>query len=67
MSNIELLSEEIRAIAQGVRRLMKDTQLKEKTIILLIRESIPVGSRPTIAEVKAVLTAAENLEKEYLK
>lgn len=67
MSNIELLSEEIRAIAQGVRRLMKDTQLKEKTIILLIRESIPVGARPTIAEVKAVLAAAENLEKEYLK
>lgn len=67
MSNIELLSEEIRAIAQGVRRLMKDTQLKEKTIILLIRESIPVGTRPTIAEVKAVLAAAENLEREYLK
>lgn len=65
--SIELLHEEIRVIAQAVRKLRIDSHLKDSTLCMLIREACPQRDRPTLKQIKMVLDAAENLEKEYLK
>lgn len=52
----------INAIAETIRRLMNG-RLKEEAIIILIKESLPKGSKLEKAQIKAVLDAAMNLNR----
>lgn len=67
MSNLETLSEEIRTIAAAVREMRRSTKLRDSTLHMLIREACPQKERPSLRQIKMILDAAENLEKEYLK
>lgn len=58
----EQFAEEISKISDAVNKLLA-TRLKFDTIVLLVSHASKVGKR----DVEAVLLAAANLEKNYLK
>lgn len=68
---IEVMAESVRAISQGVKKLLAGP-LSDKAIVLLIQNAAPsVGRYPTrkigTVEVRAVLEGIESLERVYLK
>lgn len=63
---VEILAEHIKAISEGVKKLMAGP-LNEKAIVLLIQHAIPGTAGVRVTDIRAVLNALENLERVYLK
>lgn len=61
-----IIAERIEMIAEAMRRIVAG-RLKEETIIILIRESLPRGSKLSKEDIKAVLDAIKNLDKQYTR
>lgn len=58
----ELMAEQLQQISDSVKTLMRG-RLTEKAIIILIRELLPHGMKLGPNQIKAVLDAAQNLDK----
>jgi len=66
---IEIMAEHIKAISDGVKKLM-DGPLNKRAIFLLIQNATPTfkgGAKISITEIRAVLDGIESLESVYLK
>lgn len=64
IDDLEILASSITAVAEGARRL-KASRLKDRAILLLIRDSIP--GKLGLGDIQTVLDAAANLDVRYLK
>lgn len=67
------ITEQITAVSQGFKRLM-NSRLAKRTILLLIHDAIPAGTRgngkygkPGINDIERVINAAMTLEARHLK
>ena len=65
VEDLELLASSIVQVAEGARRL-KASRLKERAVVLLIRDSI-TGGKLALKDIQAVLDAAATLDIRYLK
>lgn len=65
-ATIETMSDAIYEIAKSARAL-RQTRLRDETLIQLIQWGIPVKDRPTLKQIALVLDACENLDRENLK
>lgn len=64
--DLEILASSIVAVAEGARRL-KASRLKDRAILLLIRDSIPGTMKIALSDIQNVLDAAANLDVKFLK
>lgn len=66
----EILAQAIVEVSEAAKKLLS-TRLTERTVVLLIHNSIPAGSyknsRPSMKQITQVLEAAEGLESKFLK
>lgn len=60
------IEEEIKGTVQGIRKLLS-SNLKRRTICLLIKDAIPQARSLGLTDIEAVLTAMESLEVVHLK
>jgi hypothetical protein len=61
-----ILAERLEMLGEAIRRLLNG-RLKEETVIVLIRESLPKGMKLDKAQIKAVLDAAQSLGTRYTR
>lgn len=63
---VEIIAESIVTISQAMRKL-RQGQLNDKALLLLVHNAVSPAGTVTRSGVKAVMDAIENLEREYLK
>lgn len=61
-----VIAERIEMLSEALRRLLNG-RLKEETIIVLIKESLPRGMKLEKNQIKAVLDAAMNLDNQFVR
>lgn len=58
---LELLSDSIVQVAKSAKALLS-TRLNEDTLVMLIQQNMPVKKRPSLSQIRAVLTHASALD-----
>lgn len=61
-----VLAERIEMLSEAIRRLLNG-RLKEDAVLVLIKESLPKGSKLDKAQIKAVLDAIQNMGTRYTR